>query len=168
MIQVGDRYTRLTVISPGYSENYQRHWECRCDCGTVIFVLTANLGRGTKSCGCMSREYHAERLRTHGLGRPPGYATWAGMKGRCFNPRNRCYANYGGRGITVCERWLDFAAFYADMGPKPTPTSTIERVDNDGHYEPSNCVWVEKSEQSKNRRPASQWSRKRTSRPRST
>lgn len=98
-----------------------------------------------------------DRRVKHGMGgrsgRPPEYLVWCKMRQRCDSTTDKNYPNYGGRGIKVCQPWYDFAAFYADMGPRPTPAHTIERVDNDRGYEPGNCVWATRSVQIKNRRP---------------
>jgi hypothetical protein len=118
-------------------------------------VDRTNLVQGvTKSCGCLNAELASARRKTHGQSlRTREYNAWVNMKGRCGNPAYTRYANWGGRGIQVCERWLhNFEAFFVDMGPCP-PGHSLDRVNVDGHYEKSNCRWATASEQVKNRRP---------------
>jgi hypothetical protein len=125
-----------------------------CDCGTRKVVRANNVRSGaTRSCGCLEREHREGHWKTHGLARVPEYTVWEGMIARCENPNGHRYADYGGRGITVCARWrADFGAFYADMGPRPSPTHQLDRVDNDRGYEPSNCRWATRHEQQNNMR----------------
>ncbi len=147
---VGRRFGRLVAL-----ERTERHgkatWRCRCDCGAESVVVRGNLLHGTtRSCGCLKREVTAKGAHvTHGATRgtyaqfPREYGVWRTMISRCTNPNVKRYGRYGARGIRVCERWLhDFATFFADMGPRPSPKHSIERKNTDGHYEPDNCCWA--------------------------
>lgn len=149
----GLRFGRWTVVS-FTGKTGPTYWNCRCDCGTERKVAAGNLKKGlTTSCGCWKDEKTSDRAATHRRSNCPEYRSWYAMRQRCGNPRNVAYANYGGRGITVCERWQhSFQAFLSDMGDKPTPAHSLDRVDNDGNYEPGNVVWASKHRQSRNKR----------------
>jgi hypothetical protein len=132
-------------------------WLCRCDCGTERVVFGTNLRRGlSTSCGCRSREKTRERNARHGhacRGKVTrAYIRWLSMLQRCCNPNNTAYDYYGGRGISVCERWHTFDNFLSDMG-EPPPGLSIDRIDVNGDYEPGNCRWATASEQVRNQRP---------------
>lgn len=143
----------VTSLSTKKGGRSHRYWNCLCDCGNSKEVREDHLlGQKTMSCGCLKPELSRSIATTHGLShKTPMYATWSHMRQRCRNPRNKDYKTYGGRGITICERWDSFENFYADMSPTWKPGLTIERKDVNGNYCPDNCTWIPNVEQPKNR-----------------
>ena len=156
--ETGKRYHSLTVLSKiGRDKQGRAIWLCRCDCGNEIEARGASLREGnTKSCGCAKKASGPLNATIHGEGvrheQTPEYRTWCAMRSRCNTPSAGNYAGYGGRGIKVCARWDDFLTFLADMGRKPSPAHSIDRVDPNGDYEPGNCRWSTASEQQRNKR----------------
>lgn len=150
---VNQRFGRLTVLSRN-DEITGIRWDCLCDCGGTACVTTRNLKKDrTKSCGCLQKEVVGSLRRTHGLTHSPEYTVWQLMKDRCSNPKNKDFHSYGGRGISVCDRWVNsFENFLCDMGQKPSCQHSIDRINNNGNYEPNNCRWATPVQQAKNQR----------------
>lgn len=150
----GEKRHRLTVLESyrHYRDSAGRpciEWECLCDCGRLTWVQSINIGK-TKSCGC---SYFGRRNGLkHGMSRSPEYNCWVQMRERCGNPNHPWFKNWGGRGIKVCERWMKFESFIEDMGLRPSRFHSIDRVNNDGDYEPGNCRWATRHEQNMNTR----------------
>ena len=158
----GQKFHRLTVIKRHPENNKQNKpmWVCKCDCGQIVVVTGSDLKSGnTKSCGCWDKEVGRNKLTTHGYSKTRLYQIWSNMKDRCYNPNNKRYEDYGGRGIFVCDEWRhDFMAFrgwayqngYDDTAP--FGQCTIDRANNNDGYTPYNCVWSTLRQQAHNKR----------------
>lgn len=144
---IGNKIGRLTVLwELPIKPERKLAYACLCECGKMTYMIGTRMRKGRSiSCGCA-------RKKPDAISHHPLYEAWQGMKQRCYNPNHHKFANYGGRGITVCERWKDsFQNFLHDMGERPVGT-TLDRRENDGNYEPSNCRWLDHKGQANNRR----------------
>jgi hypothetical protein len=160
----GDRVHRWRILSIGPpatspSGRARARWNCRCECGTEKLVLDQSLrlalrrdAGGSRSCGCLLLERSLQHGHNRAQRPTPEYMSWLGAKKRCQNPKNDSFYRYGGRGIEICAEWDDsFETFLRDMGPKPDPSYSLDRIDPNGHYEPGNCRWAPSGVQSRNR-----------------
>lgn len=155
----GVKFGLLTTVRLSAQTVKGASWECRCECGRAATIRQDRLRSGkTRSCGCIQRRRVAELGRRtlykhgHATARTGAYASWRAMRDRCLNPKRGVFAHYGGRGITICPEWqASFQSFLADMGPRPEGC-TLDRIDVDGNYEPSNCRWATPKQQANNKR----------------
>ena len=153
----GQRFGKLVALEVVRHKNYN-HWLYQCDCGNTCRKCPSDVMKSIKkgrtpSCGCYTKELYAQHSGTHRMSRHPLYAIWRSMKQRCTQPNHKAWHNYGGLGITVCQRWLDsFENFRDDMFPTYQRGLDLDRINNDGNYEPKNCRWVSRKQNTNNRR----------------
>ena len=150
----GQRRGKLVGVAFSHKNANGNYWTFRCDCGVEKPIRAADVMRSKQtSCGCVHVKHGATRGTTTGSTVSPEYMSWRAMLARCLNPKATGYENYGGRGITICAAWKDsFAQFLADMGPRPTLDHSLDKIDNDGNYEPGNCRWATTLEQNQKKR----------------
>ena len=152
-INIGDKYGRLTILKQIGSVNKKRKVECQCECGVIKnYYFDSLYGDITKSCGCLQKQMASESNTTHGMSNTKVYKSWESMKDRCARKGHKYYKNYGGRGITVCERWLEFENFYEDMRADFRDGLKLDRINNNGNYCRENCRWATQKEQCNNTR----------------
>ena len=146
----GQRYGRLTVV--GLAAIGPRAWVCKCDCGNAVTITNPKLRCGNnRSCGCLQKEITGARFRTHGMTNQKVYRAWKAMIARCERPKTQLFHRYGGRGISVCTQWREsFQSFFNDMGHPPSSLHSLDRINNNGNYEPGNCRWSTRTEQLRN------------------
>jgi hypothetical protein len=151
-VVAGERFGRLVAVRL-VSSTGPAKWDVLCDCGASKTIAARSLRKGSsRSCGCLQRELMAARNATHGRTYTSMYTLWGSMFNRCCRPTHESYPAYGGRGIKICERWKSFENFLADMGERPTPQHSLDRIDVDGDYEPGNVRWATQKEQCRNKR----------------
>ena len=150
---IGNRYGRLVIIEHKPRGNNNKYFLCKCDCGVYKEIDINTLKKGnTLSCGCYRLELIKNRTYRHGMSRTTEHHTWQCVLDRCCNEKSKLFPRYGGRGITVCDEWMNsFEKFFEDMGLKPDPKYSLERVDNNGPYSKENCIWADSKTQSKNK-----------------
>lgn len=149
----GEQSGRLTLLHEVGVERGKLRWMAECVCGNEIKIIASLFRKGrVKSCGCLRNDLTSKRFRKHGKTDSLEHQSWRGMHQRCRSPNASNYKHYGGRGITICERWFDLQNFCDDMGPRLSKEYTLERIDTNGNYEPDNCVWLPQKLQAKNTR----------------
>lgn len=153
--KIGDKFGKLTItaVAASLDKRNKTAWLCRCECGTEKVFRQSHLRMGTKSCGCIRKELFKRNATKHNGYKTITYTSWGTMKQRCLNPNAPNYKFYGGRGITICARWLNsFEKFLADIGERPDKNHSLDRINSNGNYEPTNCRWIVKKEQQRNKR----------------
>lgn len=151
---LGEKFGRLTVIGDaGSTKSGKSKWHCLCECGSELDVPCGTLrSLHTTSCGCISKEMVIARNTTHGFAdRVPEYRTWQAMRDRCLNPNTAKAKNYSARGILICPEWSSFEQFFVDMGLRPSPQHSLDRINNNGNYCKENCRWAPASQQAQNK-----------------
>lgn len=149
----GKRFGLLFVLEPIELFEGRRKWQCICDCGNLTVAAGSNLGNGhTKSCGCLRRQWTKTHKTTHGMSKTPEHKTWSNIHARCEDPKHVSFKYYGVKGVRVCDRWKSFEAFFEDMGNRPSPNHSLDRINPDGDYCPENCRWATWTQQNNNRR----------------
>lgn len=149
---IGRKSDKLTIVEIIKENGKRKHFKCLCDCGLETIICSSNFTRN-KECGVCANRSRSKKKTKHGMRYSPEYGIWNHMNYRCKNKRYKEYHLYGGRGISVCDRWREsFENFIEDMGKRPTSKHSLDRIDNGGNYEKSNCRWANKSQQAANRR----------------
>lgn len=154
-MKIGDKFTRLTIISTPFTMKGRKFIKCKCDCNNTISVRIDKLkSNHTRSCGCLQKEKVSQSSRTHGQSKTRLYQIWCHMKNRCYKDNNSFYEVYGGRGIIICEEWLNSPEVFMEWSNKNgySDNLQIDRINNNGNYSPNNCRWVSCSENIRNQR----------------